>query len=377
MTDSHAPGAGEAPAKPARKFSVRRLLMFVVPLIVLVAGGYMWLVSGRYASTDNAYVQQDVVAIVTEVAGRVTDVAVTENQPVKAGDLLFRIDPQSYKIALDQAEAAVGAARLKVEQDRATFRESEAALAAARDNLQYQQTVYDRVAKLARTGTAARSQLDEAQNALRTARQAVAQGEQAAAGALAALAGNPQIATDEHPNVRQAIAQRDKAALDLSHAELRAPVTGVVSQTDRLQQGQYLPAGSTALALVDAGDSWIEANFKETDLTHMRPGQPVTMSIEAYPDVKLKGQIASIGAGTGSEFSLLPAQNATGNWVKVVQRVPVRISIQNAPADLPLRAGLSASVEVDTGHIRPILAALRGVGTNDASAAPMASTAAK
>jgi membrane fusion protein (multidrug efflux system) len=374
MSDTSQPEAGAPPPKPARKLPIRRMLMFLVPLIVLAAGGYMWLVAGRYASTDNAYVQQNVVAIVTEVPGRVTEVAVAENQPVKAGDLLFRVDPQPYKIALDQAEAAAGAARLKVEQDRATYHEDEAALAAARDNLQYQQTVFDRIAKLARSGTAARSQLDEAQNALRTAKQTVAQAEQALAGARAALGGNPAIATDDHPTVRQAIAQRDKAALDLTHAELRAPASGVVSQTDRLQLGQYLPAGSTAMAIVDAGDSWIEANFKETDLTHMRPGQPVTLTIEAYPDQKLKGQVASIGAGTGSEFSLLPAQNATGNWVKVVQRVPVRISIQNPPAELPLRAGLSASVEVDTGHIRPILAALRGSG--GASAAPMADTAA-
>ena len=191
---------------------------------------------------------------------------------------------------------------------------------------------------------------------------ALIRAEQALAGTRAALTGDPDIPTDRHPLVLQAIAQQEKAALDLQHAELRAPAAGIVSQTDRLQQGQFMPVGSTVLAIVESDDSWIEANFKETDLSHMKAGQPVTISLDAYPGEALTGEVASIGAGTGSEFSLLPAQNATGNWVKVVQRVPVRIRVDQPEDGMPLRAGLSASVEVDTGYRRPALLALMGAG---------------
>jgi membrane fusion protein (multidrug efflux system) len=343
-----------------RRLFNRRTAMIVLPLVLIIVGGYFWLVAGRYASTDNAYVQQDMVSINAEVAGRITNVAVAENQHVKAGDLLFRIDPEAYQIAYEQAEAAVSSARLQVEQMRTTYRQAVATLNEAEDDLGYKQTVFDRYAKLVQSGTSSRAQYDQAQNDLRAARQTLAQDEQAVAGAKAALTGNPDIATDEHPLVRQAIAARDKAQLDLKHAEVRAPADGIVSQTDKLQEGQYVGVGSAVIALVETGHSWIEANFKETDLTHMDQGDAVSISIDAYPDLKLSGKVASIGAGTGSEFSLLPAQNATGNWVKVVQRVPVRIEFDQKTADMPLRTGLSASVSVDTKYVRPTLAFIFG-----------------
>jgi len=345
-----------------RRFLNRRTAMFVVPAVLVVVGGYFWLMAGRYAGTDNAYVQQDMVSIVAEVAGRITDVAVTENEPVKAGDLLFRIDPEAYQIAYEQAQAGIAASRLQVEQMRSSYRQAEAELKQARDDLDYKQKVFDRYQKLVQSGTSSRAQFDEAENDLRAAKQTLARDEQALEGARAALGGDPDIDTDKHPLVLQAIALRDKAALDLKHAEVRAPADGIVSQTDRLKEGQYVSVGTSVVAVMESGRSWIEANFKETDLTHMAPGQEATISIDAYPGLALTGKVASIGAGTGSEFSLLPAQNATGNWVKVVQRVPVRIELDQSTSDLPLKAGLSASVEVDTGYRRPALAFIFGAG---------------
>ncbi len=358
MSESNAPAEGKRSWR--RRLLSKRTAMFAVPVLLIVVGGYFWLLAGRYASTDNAYVEQDMVSIVAEVAGRITDVAVSENEHVKAGDMLFRIDPQAYQIAYEQAQAAVASARLQVEQMRSTYRHAEAELSQAHDDLDYKQKVFDRYQKLAASGTSSAAQFDEAQNDLRAAKQTVAMDEQAMEGAKAALTGTPDIPTDQHPLVLQAIALRDKAALDLKHAEVRAPAAGIVSQTDRLKEGQYVGVGTSVVALMESSRSWIEANFKETDLTHMAPGQKVTVSIDAYPNLALSGRVASIGAGTGSEFSLLPPQNATGNWVKVVQRVPVRIEFDQATSDLPLRAGLSASVSVDTGYRRPALAFLFG-----------------
>ncbi len=359
MSESTEPASAAAPSG-LRRFLTRRTAMFAVPVLLIVVGGYFWLFAGRYASTDNAYVDQDMVSIVAEVAGRITDVAVSENEHVKAGDLLFRIDPEAYQIAYEQAQAGIAAARLQVEQMRSAYRQAEAELSAARDDLDYKQKVFDRYQKLVQSGTSSRAQFDTAENDLRAAKQTLVQDQQAAEGALAALGGNPDIKTDAHPLVLQAIALRDKAELDLKHAEVRAPAAGVVSETDRLKEGQYLSVGTSVVAVMESHRSWIEANFKETDLTHMTPGQKVSISIDAYPGLSLSGKVASIGAGTGSEFSLLPPQNATGNWVKVVQRVPVRIEFDQPTADLPLRAGLSASVSVDTGYRRPALAFLFG-----------------
>jgi membrane fusion protein (multidrug efflux system) len=343
--------APETQARPQGLLRSRRfLLMAAVPVVLLAVGGYLWLTSGRYVSTDNAYVQQDKVTITADVAGRIVEVAVGENQLVKKGDLLFRIDSRPYEIALRQAEAAVAAARLQVEQMRATYQQTVSQLKTANDNLAYEQSNFKRQKDLLAKGVSSQANYDSSQNDLHQAEQSVSDAEQKLASARAALGGNPDIPTDSHPLVLQALAALDQAKLNLEETTVYAPADGIVAQTDRLHIGQYVtnPTGNPTalLSLVESDPIWIEANFKETDLTKMRVGQPATITFDAYPGHKLTGVVDSLGAGTGAEFSVLPAQNATGNWVKVVQRVPVRIRFDN-PNGLPIRTGLSADVEVD------------------------------
>jgi membrane fusion protein (multidrug efflux system) len=337
-----------APALQEPRRSRRRfVIMAIVPAILLAVGGYFWLTGGRYASTDNAYVQQDRVTITADVSGRIIEVDARENDQVAAGDVLFRIDPEPYRIALAGAEAALATARLQVEQLRAAYEQAIAEETATRDDVAFRQKSFDRQQGLLGKGVASQANFDSAENDLHAAQQALSQATQRREAALAALGGDASIETDRHPMVLAALAQSDKARLDLANTDVKAPSAGVIAQSDRLQIGQYVTAATPVLALVATGHSWVEANFKETDLTHMKTGEAATITIDAYPDRTLTGTVESIGAGTGSEFSLLPPQNATGNWVKVVQRVPVRIGFAEPVNDMPLRSGLSASVSVD------------------------------
>ena len=341
------------PAKPRKRAGIRRyLIMAAVPIVLILVGGYFWLSGGRYVSTDNAYVQQDRVTVTAQVSGIISEVDVSTNQAVKKGQVLFRIDPAPYKIALDQADAALASARLQVGQLRATYQQALAALKAAQDNYDFQTKNLQRQQELLGKGVSTQANFDSSQNDARAAEQALLQAKQNVAAALSALGGNPDIATDKHPLVLAALAHREQAALDLKNTTVVAPADGVVAQADRLQVGQYVtnPAGNPTalLSLVETDSTWIDANFKETELADMHPGEKATVSIDAYPGRTFEATVASIGAGTGSEFSLLPAQNATGNWVKVVQRVPVRIRLVNPDPGVPMRIGLSAYVTVDT-----------------------------
>ena len=338
-----------APKRRRRGF--RFLLLASVPIVLLVGGGYVWLTGGRYVETDNAYVEQTHVAISADVAGKISEVAVGENQKVKAGDLLFRIDPSSYKIALDAANASLAQARLKVQQLQADYRTAVVKLDAAKSTADIRHRALDRSTDLSKKGFATSADLDQAQLAVTQADNDVALARQAVDSAAAALNGNPDLPVDQQPAVLSALADRSKAKLDLDRTTVRAPVAGIVSQVDKLNKGQYVSEGTQMLSVVENGDTWIQANFKETQLTDMVDGQKVEVGVDTYPGLDIKGTVASVGAATGSEFSLIPAQNATGNWVKVVQRIPVRIRIDGDGSKV-LRSGMSASVSVDTGKTR-------------------------
>jgi membrane fusion protein (multidrug efflux system) len=328
-----------------RRSWLRLVMLLAVPLLVAGLAGYFWLTSGRYVATDNAYVSQDKVSIGADVAGRIVEVAVRENQRVKAGDVLFRIDPEPYRIAVAQADAAIADAQVQVATLQSGLGTSAADITAARDRISAAQQDYDRQNSLMTRGFTTRVRLQQAEHELAQARAALANAQAAAAEARAKLSTGAAV-PGANPRIAAARVQRAKAALDLARTTVRAPVDGVISQSDRLQVGQMMVTGVPALSVVAGRGAWVEANFKETDLDRMRVGQAAEVSFDAYPSVTLKGHVASIGAGTGSEFSVLPAQNANGNGVKVTQRVPVRVAIDQ-PSPRPMIAGLSADVRID------------------------------
>lgn len=343
------------PPSPKRKRAVRRLLMLAVPVLLVLGGGYVWLTGGRYESTENANLHQAKVSITSEVSGRVVKVAVSDNQHVKAGDMLFRVDPEPYRIALAQADAALSAARLNVAQLRASYAQAEAEAKVVADDVAFYQSEYDRQKALTEKGIASASSLDSASRNLRKAEEQQVAAQQAIESARAALGGDPDIKTGEHPSVLAAQAARDKAAYDLERTTVRAPADGVVYQAASFKPGEFVAPGSALFALVETGDTWVEANFKETQLTNLKPGQTADVEFDTYPGRTFTARVSAIGAGTGAEFSLLPAQNATGNWVKVTQRVPVRLALDDPATDLMLRTGMSATVTVDT-HVSRSLA---------------------
>lgn len=316
-------------------------------LLVAVAAGY-YALNANYVRTDNAYIRQDKVSVSAEVGGRIVEVAVRENQLVNAGDLLLRIDPEPYELIVAEARAAVATAKARVEQLETDYETSSVEIESALEDIDYYQKEYDRQVELVKTKVSSQAALQAAEHALSEARSKLANARATAAKARAALSTG---GTDSsvNPAVRAAQVQLEKARLDLSRTEVRSPTAGIVSQTDRLQLGQVMMQALPAVTIVRNTASWVQANFKETDLEKMRIGQPATITVDMYPGVELNGHVASFGAGTGSEFSLLPAQNASANWVKVTQRVPVRIAIDDTPAS-PLIAGLSVEVRVDVSQ---------------------------
>ena len=347
------PIAMPQPAKPvSRRRPLRLILMVSVPLLLAVGGGYFWVTGGRYQDTENANVRQSKVSIASDTAGRIVEANLAENKPVKTGDVLFRIDPEPYRIALAQAEAALAAARLGVEQLRAAYSQAVAQERMASDEVDYLKTQLDRQTELSTKGINTKQALDQATHDLAKAKDEQLAAMQGIASARAAIGGDPDIATDQHPSVLAALATRDNAAWNLAQTTVRAPADGLISQSTAFKVGQYVTAGTPLFSLVENGDTWVEANFKETQLTRMKVGQEAEIVLDTYPNHPFKAVVDSIGAGTGSEFSLLPAQNATGNWVKVTQRVPVRLKVEDAGSALALRTGMSANVSIDTGQSR-------------------------
>ncbi len=324
----------------------RPVLMLLVPFAIIAAGSYYWLTGGKSVSTDNAYVAQDKVSISADITGRVVAVDVRESQSVKRGAVLFTIDPEPFRITLEQAEANLATARAQVAGMRQTFAGKGADVAGKREAVAYDTIDLRRQQDLMKDGFTTRARLQQAEHMLAQARSDLSSAQSDEANAAAMLAGAPGGVIDRHPLVLAARAARDKAALDLRRTTVRAPADGLASQTAKIQPGQIVFTGVPTLSLLVSQHDWIEANFKETDLDHMRVGQPARVTLDAYPSTPLTGHVASIGGGTGSEFSVLPAQNATGNWVKVVQRVPVRIAIDDHRGLSPV-AGLSARVTVD------------------------------
>jgi membrane fusion protein (multidrug efflux system) len=293
-------------------------------------------------------------------------VAVAENQPVKAGDVLFRLDSEPYRIALAQADAALAAARLQVQQLRAAYDTAQAQLTAALDILDTRNRELERQTSLQGRGLSTSSALDEATIAAKAAANAVDLARQGVTSAAAALGGDPKIETDAYPAVQAALAAQDQARRNLEQTVVRAPAAGIVSQVSDLNPGRWVASGAAVASLVESDQSWVEANFKETQLAGLRVGQPVEVELDAYPGHALQGQVQSIGSATGAEFALIPPQNASGNWVKVVQRLPVKLRLIARPGEPPLRAGTTAYVSIDTRRQRSLA---KIFGSGDAVAA--------
>ncbi|WP_371367966.1 HlyD family secretion protein [Pseudomonas sp. QL9] len=348
-----APNAAGKPTRKPLKARLRPWLMTGFPLLLAAAGYAYHSANQPFVSTDNAYARVARTSVNARISGQVVEIAVEDNQRVRKGQLLFRINPEPFQITVDRAEAQLANARLRIEGLKASYRQQQADLQGAREMADFDQKEFARKQALVASQFVSQAIYDRANTDLKVARQRIASIEQQIANTVVALSGNPNIDVDSHPTVREAKAQLDEARLYLSYTSVYAPDDGIVAKVDDLQVGNYLNNGAPAFALLSSSKVWVEANFRETEVTHMRPGQVASISLDTYPDHRFKAHVVSMSPGAGSDFALLPPENATGNWVKVVQRVPVRLELDEVDPFLPLYSGISATVKVDTGYSAP------------------------
>jgi membrane fusion protein (multidrug efflux system) len=325
----------------------RAFLLWGVPALIAVLGIGFYGQGGTVASTDNAYVKQDRIDVSARIAGDVVEVPVHENERVEQGAVVLRLDPGKLVAVERHAAAELANARLSVETVRAEYRAKHGEVTLARETAQYANREYQRRRELAARQLVTQTALDEAHQAADIANGRIAVLELELAEARARLGGDPDALVDRHPAVLAAAAELAQARTDLGYTEIRAPRPGIVSRLP--QVGDHVREGLPAFAIVADATLWVEANFKETDLGWVRPGQRVHVAVDLYPGHEWRGVVDSVAQATGAEFALLPAQNASGNWVKVVQRIPVRIALETNEADPPLRSGASAEVSIDTG----------------------------
>lgn len=332
---------------------IRNLLLLILgPAVIAGFSLWVYMQGGRFVSTDNAYVKTEIVSVSSELTGRVIEVIPHDNDRVSKGQLLFRLDDQPYQIALAKAQANLAYTRGSIESEKADYYSDQLAIDNANTDLEFRRKEMERIRQLVDTHSIPAAQFDQAEYAWRSARNALDNRMQALQASRARLI-DPELPTEEHPRYLQALAELEKAKLDISHLEIRAPNDGIAVNV-AVHEGEYVIAGSALVSLVDDKNMWLEANFKETDLTWVRPGQTVKVSIDAFPGETWEARVAGIMPATGSEFSLLPAQNSSGNWIKVVQRIQVNIALDNYNRDLPISAGMSAVVDIDTGRSRSL-----------------------
>jgi len=342
---------------------LRMILLIVVPLIAAAVGGVIYLGTGRYISTDNAYVGLQKVLITPDISGKISRVLVHEGQHVDAGDPLFEIDPEPFRIALAQAQARLASVRTDVTNLKSDLNSYTQLAELAQQNAELKRLDVDRKKSLAQSRAGSQLDYENAVSAQVTAELQAKLATRSKDQAFNQLLGNPDLPIEQFPPYQQAKAALDQAQRDLDHTLLRAPIEGTATQVDNIQLGRFVTAGTPVFSVVDDTAPWVDANPKETDITHLRIGQHATVQVDTFPDHTFTGTVAAVSPGTGSQFSILPAQNASGNWVKVVQRVPVRIQLDRDPANAQLRAGMSATVDIDTGKDHSWFGALAGERT--------------
>jgi membrane fusion protein (multidrug efflux system) len=348
-----APGAtaGAAVGRRQRR-ALRPVLMLGGIAVVMVGSLMLWLGGGRIVSIDNAYVRAAKLAVSTDVAGLVQTVAVTEGSRVQRGDVLIRLDPLPFQLALDGARASLAQVGLQMDAAKRDYQRMQRDVAARQAQVQADQASFDRFANLVKGGGVTRAEYDDSRFRLAADHASVESLQVQAQVQLARLGGEADIDVTRTPEYLGALARLNEAQRQLDHSVIRAPFDGIATQVEQVQPGSYLAAATAAFGLIGSERVWVEANPKETELTNVKRGDPVRVTVDTYPGHVWNGTVASIAPSSASEFSILPAQNASGNWVKVVQRIPVRVQVDRKPGDPELRAGMSAVVDIDTGHTR-------------------------